>query len=455
MNNPQNVLARDFNAGQLLAYALPTMLMMVFLGIYTITDTIFVAHYVNTDALAAINIITPLISLVVGLGTMLAAGGNAIISRQLGEGRPRQACENFSLIITVGGALGLTLALLGRLALEPLLRALGASAGLLPYARPYLQILLLFFPAYMLQTIFANLFATAGHPGLGSLLAVGSGLLNIALDYIFIAKCRLGIAGAAWGTGCGYLLPTLVGLIFFSLRRVRRNEPLHFCRTHWRASVVVESCLNGSSEMVAQLATAICVLLFNRTMQKLAGDDGVAAITIMNYAQFLFNSLFIGFSMGVAPIIGYNHGSRNHPRLRRILGYCLRFIAAAEIGVFLLALAGGNLLIHIFAGSQGQVFSLAAAGFKLFAVSFLFCGLNIFCSALFTALSDGRTSALLSFLRTFAFLAPAILLLPRLFGLPGVWLAIPAAELLALCFSLFFLSKFQGFLRTLVHTSHT
>ena len=218
-NNGQNVLANDFNARQLLVFALPTMLMMVFLGLYTITDTIFVAHFVNTDALAAINIVTPLISLVVGLGTMLAAGGNAIISRQLGAGQPQQARQSFSLIILVGALFGLLLALFGSLFLDQLLQLLGTSAGLKPYAQAYLRILLLFFPAYMLQTIFANLFVTAGHPVLGSLLAVGSGILNIVLDYIFIAKMQLGIAGAAWGTGCGYLLPTLVGLIFFSLRR--------------------------------------------------------------------------------------------------------------------------------------------------------------------------------------------------------------------------------------------
>lgn len=434
----KNVLARDFNTRQLLLFALPTMIMMVFLGLYTITDTIFAARFVNLNALAAINIVTPLISLVVGLGTMLAAGGNAIISRQLGEGQPQQARQSFSLIILFGGLLGLLLALAGLLASDWLLHILGASPGIQPYARPYLRILLLFFPAYMLQTIFASLFVTAGHPGLGSLLAIGSGILNIVLDYIFIVQMRLGIAGAAWGTGCGYLLPTLAGLLFFALRR---KETLHFCHSPWRPTIILESCLNGSSEMVGQLATALCVLLFNHTMQHMAGDDGVAAITIMNYAQFLFNTLYIGFGMGVAPIIGYNHGSRNYRRQRRILHCCLGFIAAASVSLFLLAFFGGHLLVQVFAGSQGQVFNLAAAGFRLFAISFLFSGLNIFCSAMFTALSDGRTSALLSFLRTFLFLAPAILLLPRLVGLPGVWLAIPAAELLALMFSLFFLHR--------------
>ena len=444
-NNGQNVLANDFNAKQLLAFALPTMLMMVFLGLYTITDTIFVAHFVNTDALAAINIVTPLISLVVGLGTMLAAGGNAIISRQLGAGQPQQARQSFSLIILIGALFSLLLALFGSLFLNQLLQLLGASAGLKPYAQTYLRILLLFFPAYMLQTIFANLFVTAGHPVLGSLLAVGSGILNIVLDYIFIAKMQLGIAGAAWGTGCGYLLPTLVWLIFFSLLRW---ETLRFCRSPWRPAIISESCLNGSSEMVSQLATALSVLLFNLTMQQLAGDDGVAAITIMNYAQFLFNTLYIGFSMGVAPIIGYNHGSRNQARQRRILGYCLRFICAASIGLFVLSLFGSRLLIQVFAGSQGPVYDLAAAGFKLFASSFLFSGLNIFCSAMFTALSNGRTSALLSGLRTLVFLAPAIIILPRLWGLPGVWLAIPSAELLALAFSLFFLRRQYQQLKT-------
>ncbi len=438
--NSETILGQDFNRRQLLLFALPTLLMMLFLGLYTVVDTLFVAHFVNTDALAAVNIVTPLISLVVGLGTMLATGGNAVISRQLGEGRPRQACHSFSLIIFTGALLGLILALLGSLYLEPLLQFLGASAGIARYARPYLRILLLFFPAYLLQTIFANLFVTAGHPGLGSLLAVASGLLNIALDYIFIVKMQMGVAGAAWGTGCGYLLPSLAGLLFFGLRR---QENLHLCRCAWQPAVIAESCLNGCSEMVGQLATAVSVLLFNHTMQRLAGDDGVAAITIMNYAQFLFNTLYIGFGMGVAPIIGYNYGSRNFGRLRRIIGCCLEFIAAASLANFLLAFGGGQILVRIFAGPQGEVFQLAAGGFQIFAVSFLFGGLNIFSSALFTALSDGQTSALLSFLRTFGFLTPAILILPQIWQQTGVWLAIPAAEGLSLIFSLFCLHRLQ------------
>lgn len=437
---PKDIIAQAFNRRQLLLFALPTMLMMVFLGLYTIVDTIFVAHFVNTDALAAINIVTPLISLVVGLGAMLAAGGNAIISRQLGEGRPQQARNSFNLIIFTGALTGMALALLGSLYLEPLLHILGASAGIVRYARPYLRILLLFFPAYLLQTIFANLFVTAGHPRLGSLLAVASGILNILLDYIFIAKLKMGIAGAAWGTGCGYLLPSLVGLIFFAQRR---QENLHLCRCAWQPAVIVESCLNGCSEMIGQLATAVSVLLFNYTMQRLAGDNGVAAITIMNYAQFLFNTLYIGFGMGVAPIIGYNYGGRNLGRLRRIIAYCLEFIAAASLLNFILAWGGGQFLVQIFAGDQGEVFRLAADGFRLFAISFLFCGLNIFSSALFTALSDGRTSALLSFLRTFGFLLPAILILPHIWQLTGVWLAIPAAEALTLIFSIFCLYRLR------------
>lgn len=438
MNNEQNILAKDFNGIQLFSFALPTIIMMVFSGLYTIVDTIFVSHFVNTHALAAINIITPIINLVVGLGTMLASGGNAIISRNMGANMEKQARENFTLIIIIGGIVGVILAIVGSVWIDDILLLLGASDTLFVYAKDYLSILLAFFPAYLLQTVFANLFVTAGHPALGSILSICSGVLNIVLDYIFIVIFNMGIRGAALGTGCGYLMPTIIGLCFFL---IRHNETLHFCKTKWKIDVIVESCLNGSSEMVSQLAMAVTIFLFNRSMMRLAGDDGVAAITIMNYSQFLLNTLFIGFSIGVAPVIGFNHGSKNTVRQKRILHSCLRFISIASFGIFVTSYFGGTALVKMFADSESNVFQLAAEGFKLFSIGFIFCGLNIFASSMFTALSNGKISALLSFLRTFAFLVIAILMLPRIWGITGIWLAIPVAEAAAFMLSLFFIVK--------------
>ncbi len=457
MKKENNRLAKNFRGVSLFLFALPAMVMMVFQGLYTIVDTVFVARFVNTDALSAINIVTPVLSLTVGLGTMLAAGGNAVISRNMGEGYGQLAKENFTLIILSGAVSGTVLAGAIFTWMKELLFFLGAKEVLYSYAEDYLGLLLFFLPAYMLQTIFANLFVTAGHPGLGTVLSVGSGVLNIVLDYVFIVICHMGIKGAALGTGLGVSFTVIGGFIFFRPERMNRKKhikegwrTLYFCKTPFRKEVLLESCINGSSEMVGQLSAAVTTLLFNLSMLRLAGKDGVAAITIMNYLQFLFHGLYIGFSMGTAPVIGYHYGmfiseKENAPddsdghsskRLYGIIGLCMRFVLAASIGVFLLSFLGSEMLVGMFAGKSKTVYQLAAEGMKIFSFSFLFSGLNIFISAMFTALSNGKASAFLSFFRTFVLLTGAILILPRFLGITGVWLAAPAAEFTGALFSL-------------------
>lgn len=440
MNKEQNILAGHFSTGTLLRFALPTILMMVLMGLYTVVDTIFVSHFVSTDAFASINIVCPVLNLTVGLGTMLATGGNAIISKYMGEGRERKAKESFTLIFFTGAGLGLFLAGAGLLWREKLLYLLGAEGMLFGYARDYLTILLFFLPANILQTLFANLFVTAGRPGLGSMLSIGAGILNIILDYIFIVLCHMGIQGAALGTGIGYLMPALVGGVYFC---VKRQGTLCFVRPKWNAKILLESCFNGSSEMVSQLATAVTTLLFNRTMMRLAGEDGVAAITIIIYSQFLLSTVYIGFSMGVAPVIGYNYGSGETKRQKQIFRICMGFVWISSAVVFLFSFLGGQYMVQLFAGQESTVYAIASEGFRIFAFSFLFCGQNIYTSAFFTALSNGRVSAFLSFFRTFVFLTTGILFLPKLWGITGVWLAVPAAEGIAWLFSMASLRKYR------------
>ncbi len=417
-------LDRQWSAGALLRFALPTIAMMLFMGLYTIVDTIFVARFVNTDALSSINIVCPVLNVTVGLGTMLAAGGNAIVSRRLGAGEHQAAKETFTLLILTGAGLGVLILLIGAIWLDPILRALGASERLLPYCRDYLMALLLFIPANVLQTLFSNLFITAGQPGLGFGLAVLSGAANIILDYVLIALCRLGIQGAALGTGIGYLIPAAAGLVYFAANK----GVLSFARPKWRWPVIRESCFNGSSEMVSQLAAAVTTFLFNRTMMDLAGENGVAAITILIYAQFMLNTMFIGYAMGIAPVIGFLHGSGNTVQQKKVFAVSMRFVWAASGLIFLLSLSGGPYVAGLFAGEAPEVRRIASNGFSIFSYSFLFCGLNIYTSAMFTALSNGTISAILSFLRTFGLLAGGIVLLPRVWGINGVWLAVPVAE---------------------------
>lgn len=424
-------LDRDWSVGALLRFALPTVVMMLFMGLYTIVDTIFVTRFVNTDALSAVNIICPVINITVGLGTMLATGGNALISREMGEGKAQEAREDFSLIVWVGAATGVALWVGGTFWLDTLVDALGASGRLFPYCRDYLSVLFCFFPAGMLQTLFSNLFVTAGRPGLGFGLSVLAGLANIALDWLFIVPCGLGIRGAALGTGVGYLIPAVVGVIYFA----RSRGPLCLVKIKLRWAAISESCRNGSSEMVSQLAAALTTFLFNRVMLELAGEEGVAAITILIYAQFLLNTLFIGYAMGVAPVIGFCYGRKDYVRQRRVFTISMCTIAVLSGAVFALAKLGGPGVVRCFAQSGSKVYQIATEGFDIFSYSFLLCGLNIFASAMFTALSNARLSAVLSFLRTFGLLAGGILLLPRYLGLMGVWLAVPAAEGIMACLS--------------------
>lgn len=308
MNDTQateNPLSRDFDIKSLLKFAFPTIVMMLFMGLYTIVDTIFVARFAGTNALSALNIVCPVINLMVGLGTMLATGGSAIVARKMGAGEHIRASRDFTLIICVGALLGVIIAVLGIAFIDRTIWGLGAGRILFPYCREYLFVLLLFTPASIMQVLFQNLIVTAGRPGIGMALGVSAGAANILFDYIFMVPLQMGIKGAALGTGIGYLIPTVAGILFFTAG----NGSLHFKKPVMDISVLAGGCANGFSEMVSQAASAVTTFLFNRIMMKLLGEDGVAAITIIIYTQFLLTALYIGFSMGVAPVISYNYAA--------------------------------------------------------------------------------------------------------------------------------------------------
>ncbi len=432
-----NPLSQNFTIKSLLKFALPTILMMIFMGLYTVVDTIFVARFVDTNALSALNIVCPVINLIVGLGTMLATGGSATIARKMGAGEHMRAAQDFTLVISAGGLLGALISVMGTVLIDRIIWGLGASSMLFPYCKEYLFILLLFTPASILQVLFQNLMVTAGRPGIGMVLGISAGIVNILLDYIFMVPLRMGIKGAAFGTGIGYMIPATIGLLFFSSRK----NDLHFRKPVLDISVLTESCINGFSEMVSQAATAVTTFLFNRIMIKLLGENGVAAITIIIYTQFLLSSFYIGFSMGVAPVISYNYGKQDRKQLKNVFSICMRFIIIVSISVFVMAFIFGSPLVGIFTKKGTPVYEIARNGFLIFPFSFLFCGLNIFTSAAFTALSNGKLSAILSFLRTFGLITVLLLTLPNLLGVTGVWLAVPIAELSTMIIALVFLHQ--------------
>lgn len=431
----ENPLAQDFTVKSLLQFALPTIIMMIFMGLYTITDTVFVSRLVNTDALSAVNIVCPVINLIVGLGTMLAAGGSAVIARKMGAGETKRASQDFTFIVCAGMVLGLLISSAGVIFIDHVIWGLGASRLLFPYCREYLLVIFIFTPAGILQVLFQNLIVTAGHPGFGMLLSISAGVINILLDYVFMVPLQMGIRGSALGTGIGYLLPALAGICFF----MGNKGNLRFQKPKIDFSVLAESCFNGFSEMVSQAAAAVTTFLFNMIMLKLSGESGVAAITIMIYTQFMLAALYIGFSMGVAPVISYNYGSGDGFRLKKIFKICISFVIIVSAITFVLSMILGTSLVSIFSAEDTPVYNIARRGFRIFPFGFLFCGINIFTSAFFTALSDGKVSAVISSLRTFVFIVFFLLTLPMAFGETGVWLAVPLSELMTVFVSVFFL----------------
>lgn len=435
----KNPLAQDFSFLSLMSFAFPTIVMMIFMGLYTIGDTIFVSRFVNTNALSALNIVCPVVNIIVGLGTMLATGGSAIVARKMGAGEVKRAQQDFTLIVLAGVIIGVIIAVLGIVFMDKIIWGLGASDVLYPYCKAYLFVLLLFTPASMLQVLFQNLIVTAGRPGFGMILSISAGAINVLLDYIFMIPLGMGVAGSALGTGIGYLIPTIIGIIFFSSNK----GSLKFCVPVLDYKMLIESCFNGSSEMVGQIATAITTFLFNATMMKLLGENGVAAITIIIYTQFLLTTLYIGFSMGVAPIISYNYGNNSHIRLQRIFLMCLIFVSVVSMVVFSISMLLGASMVSVFSPKGTEVYEITRKGFMIFPFSFLFSGINIFASAVFTALSNGKISALISFMRTFGFITMGLLFLPIYFNVKGVWLAVPLAEFATLFLSVGFIVYYR------------
>ena len=434
----KNALARQFGARSLIAFALPNTVMMLFLSLYTIVDGMFISRFVSTTALSAVNMVYPVISVEMALALMLSTGGSAIVARQLGERKEAAARQNFTMLILAELALGLFIALVGNLFALPLIRALGSSAAQMPYCVPYLRISLLFAPCYCLQIAFQSFFVTAGRPGLGLGVTVLAGLTNMVMDYVLIVPADWGIAGAAVATGLGNCIPMTVGLLFFALNR---RGTLFFVPPVLRGPILLHSCTNGASEMVTNLANAISTFLFNWQFLLFYGEDGVAAITIVLYFQFVFSAVYFGFSGGISPVVSYKYGCQDRPQLRRIFHISLCAILVCSVFSYVLSRLTIGSALTAFTVPGTHVFVLATAGFPLFAVSFLFMGVSIFSSALFTAFSDGRTSAIISFARTCFFLVAALVLLPALLGEPGLWLAVPAAEALGLAISVFFLIR--------------
>ena len=429
----QNNLSRRFSRRGILRFTLPSMAMMLCMSLYTIVDGIFVSRCVGTLALSALNMYFPYMGLMMGLAFMATSGGSALIAARMGEGRTEEARRNFSALMGILVGVGLLLTAAGLWGSEGLISLTGASEAQRPFLRDYLFWQFLLMPCLFLQIAYQTFFVTAGRPGLGLGISLAAGCTNMVLDYVLMVPLGMGVAGASLATCAGWVVYTAAGAVFFA----RRGTSLRWARPALPLRDLAALCGNGASEMVTSLALSVIGLLYNFSFMRLAGEDGVAALTVVFYFEFILTAFLFGFSNGISPVIAYKFGARDAVQLRFIVRTCFGFIAAGSLLAYLGSLLLKVPVLGIFLPPGSPVYRLASEGFPLYALSFLLIGTNIFTSALFTALGNGVISAIVSFTRTFFLLSACILLLPLWLGINGLWLAQTCAEFLALFLSLF------------------
>lgn len=428
-------LSDHFNYGRLLRFTLPTIVMMIFTSIYSVVDGFFVSNFVGITPFAAINLIMPFTQILGCIGFMFGAGGSALVSRMLGEDRPEQANRVFSMLVYVALICGCVLAALGVLLIEPVAGAMGADEELLPLCVLYGRILLIALPAFMLQNLFQSFLVAAEKPTLGLIVTVGAGLTNITLDALFIIVFHWGLAGAAAATVIAQLVGGIVPFVFFARKN---SSALRLGKLHWEGRALFDSCTNGSSELVSNISMSLVSMLYNFQLMKFAGQNGVAAYGAVMYVGFIFAAVFLGYSVGVAPVISFHFGARNTDELRGLFRRSNTLVALSSVTLAAAAFLLSAPLARLFVRSDPDALAMTITAFRFYSLSVLFCGFNIFGSAFFTALNNGVVSAAISFLRALVFQTSSVLILPRFFELNGVWYSLSVAEILALLVTLAF-----------------
>lgn len=432
-------LSDHFTYKKLIRFVLPSIIMMIFTSIYSVVDGLFVSNFVGKTAFAAINLIMPFLMGLSALGFMIGTGGSAIVAKTLGEGKKARANEYFSMLVYVTLIGGFLISAAGFILVRPVSVLLGASGALEENCVLYGRILFLSLTPFMLQNVFQSFFVTAEKPKLGLYVTIAAGITNIILDFLFIAVFNWGLAGAAVATAASEYMGGLLPVFYFA----RKNGSLlKLGKTHFDGRILLKTCTNGSSELMTNLSMSVVNALYNFQLIRFAGEDGVAAYGTIMYVNFIFIAIFLGYSIGSAPITGYHYGAGNHGELKNLFKKSLTLITSWGLSLALAAQLLASPLASIFVGYDRGLFAMTCHGFRLYGLSFLICGFNIFASSFFTALSDGAVSAAISFLRTLVFQVAVVLLLPLAFGIDGVWLAVSAAEGMTLIVSAaFFVRK--------------
>ncbi|WP_305768919.1 MATE family efflux transporter [Candidatus Epulonipiscium viviparus] len=435
-----NKLAQTFIPMNLILYSIPTIIMMVLNSTYGIIDGLFISNFVGEDALAATNIAFPVILIAIAIGLMMATGANAIIGKLLGERKEHQARELLSFIYIVAILASVTISTIILVFADEFLTLIGANAALLPLAKEYLVAAAPFLTFILLQ-IFTQIFlVTAGKPIIGFAACLIGGITNIVLDYVLIVSFDLGLTGAALATGTGYSVGGIFGFLYFL---ICRRGSLYFVKPRWNFRQLAHSLYNGMSEFVSSTSGAITTVLFNIIMMQIAGESGVAGITVIMYVSTILSAMYMGYSMGVSPVISYKFGAQAHEQLQLINKTSKKVIAVISIVTVVLSIIFAEAAVGIFISPESATFALTVHGFRIYAIAFLFMGFNVFISAMFTALSNGRISAIVSVSRTLVFIVTALVTLPFIFGINGVWVAVPVAEALGIIVSLIYFKKYK------------
>ena len=428
-------LSEHFTYKKLLRFVLPSIVMMIFTSIYGVVDGLFVSNYVGKTAFAAVNLIMPFLMAISALGFMIGTGGSAIVAKTLGEGKKEQANEYFSMLVYLTLIGGIVLSALGILFSPLIARGLGADGALLTNCVLYARITLLSMPAFMLQNVFQSFFVTAEKPKLGLGVIVIAGVTNMVLDFLLVGVFQIGLTGAAFATVTSECIGGLFPILYFA----RRNSSLlKLGRTHFNGKIFLCACGNGSSELMTNLSSSIVNSLYNIQLMNLAGENGVAAFGTIMYVNFIFIAIFLGYSIGSAPLVSYHYGASNHDELKNLFQKSLRLIGIWGLMLFILAQLIARPLAAIFVGYDADLFSMTQNGFRIYCIAYLINGFNIYGSSFFTALNNGLISAAISFLRTLVFQLAAVLLLPLLLSINGIWSAVAVAELLTLGLSVTF-----------------
>lgn len=434
-------LNEHFTYKKLIRFTLPSILMMIFTSIYGVVDGFFVSNYVGAEAFASVNLIMPVIIILSAVGFMIGTGGNALVAMTLGQHDEKRANEIFSMLIYILIFLGICLSIAMAVFMPKMARILGATDIMIDDCVIYGRISMVSLTFFMLQTSFQSFMVTAARPHFGLYITIVAGVTNMVLDLVFVGILGFGVAGAAWATVASEIVGGSVPLIYFI---IPNKSKLNLVKAGIRFRPLIKVLSNGASEFMTIISSSFVNMLYNLQLMKIAGEKGVASFGVIMYINFIFTGVLFGYAFGSSSIVSYHYGAENYKELRSLFSKSIKIIGIASLISFASAQLFAIPLIKIFFSYSDELIHMTTHGFRIYSIAYLMIGFNGYASSLFTALNNGRVSATIAFGRTLVFQVASILILPRIFGLAGIFSSIIVAEFLAIMVSMFFINKYKN-----------